>query len=281
MIDEKKDGNMDEYDADSYMRSLLVSNPLRESTLGEAIRTLHLPIGSRGLDVGCGIGLPTLQLAEAVGPSGHVTGLDVASDFLTCGREIVKKGGLSDRIFFQEGDMSNLPFDDDTFDWVWSSDFVGYSPMEPLPLLRELVRVVKPGGTVAILVWSSEQLLPGYPLLEARLGATSMGIAPFIKGKKPEKHFLRALGWFIELGLEEPTARAFVGSACAPLSDDLYNALKALIEMRWPGVESELEPEDLKEFQRLCKPESPDFILNLLDYYSFFTESMFWGRVPR
>ena len=281
MRNEKKDVKKGESDTDSYMQSLLVSNPLRESTLFEAIQTLHLPLGSRGLDVGCGIGLQTLQLAEAVGPSGHVTGLDVAPEFLIRGREIVKKGGLSERIFFQEGDMNNLPFDDDTFEWAWSANCVGYGPWEPLLPLKELVRVVKPGGTVAILVWSSEQLLPGYPLLEARLGATSMGIAPFIRGKKPKMHFLRAMGWFIEVGLKEPTARAFVGSACAPLCDDLYNALAALIEMRWPGVESELEPEDLKEFQRLCKPESPDFILNLPDYYAFFTESMFWGKVPK
>ena len=68
----------------------------------EEIETLHLPLGGRGLDMGCGIGLQTLQLAEAVGPSGHVTGLDVASEFLIFGRGIVKKGGLFERIFFKK-----------------------------------------------------------------------------------------------------------------------------------------------------------------------------------
>ena len=268
-------------DMDSYAQRLAVSNPLVEPIIPSAIQALQLPPGSRGLDAGCGIGLQTLSLAEAMGPAGHVTGLDLSPQFLVHAREIAEKAGLSERISFQQGDVSRLPFDDDTFDWVWSANCVGYHPAEPLPLLRELTRVAKPGGSVAILAWSSQQLLPGYPLLEARLNATSSGIAPFIKGKRPESHFLRALGWFREAGLEEPTARTFVGDAHAPLSDDMRSALMSLLDMRWPGVQSELTPEDWAEFQRLCQPESPDFILDLPDYYAFFTYSMFRGKVAK
>jgi len=91
---------------------------------------------------------------------------------------------------------------------------------------------------------------------------------------------LCALGWFRDAGLEEPTARTFAGDAYAPLTHDLRNALIALFQMRWPEVETELTKEDWAEFQRLCLPESPEFILNHPDYYAFFTYSMFWGRVP-
>jgi demethylmenaquinone methyltransferase/2-methoxy-6-polyprenyl-1,4-benzoquinol methylase len=159
-------------------------------------------------------------------------------------------------------------------------DCVGYAPIEPLPLIRELKRVVKPGGKVAVLAWSSQQLLPGYPSLEARINATSAGIAPFVKGKSPEKHFLRALGWFRDAGLEALTAQTFVGAVHAPLSDNVRAELLSLFQMRWPGVQSELIPEDWAEFQRLCQPESPDFILNLPDYFAFFTYSVFSGIVP-
>jgi demethylmenaquinone methyltransferase/2-methoxy-6-polyprenyl-1,4-benzoquinol methylase len=175
--------------------------------------------------------------------------------------------------------VRQLPFDDASFDWAWSSNCVGYAPLEPLPLVKELARVVKPGGRVAINAWSSETLLPGYPGLEARLGATTAGIAPFVEGKRPGLHFTHALGWFREAGLEDPTARTFVGDAHAPLSEDLRRALIALFDMRWPGVESELTPEDRAEYRRLCLPESPDFILNPPAYYAFYTCSMFHGRV--
>ncbi|MGD0205756.1 MAG: class I SAM-dependent methyltransferase [Dehalococcoidia bacterium] len=174
---------------DAYARRLVVSEPLIEPVIRSAIQALQLHQGSRGLDAGCGIGLRALLLAEAVGPAGHVTGLDLSPQFLVHAREIAEKAGLSERISFQQGDVNRLPFDDDTFDWAWSANCVGYQPAEPLPMLTELTRVVKPGGSVAILVWSSQQLLPGYPLLEARLNATSSGIAPFVKGKRPKLHF--------------------------------------------------------------------------------------------
>ena len=266
--------------ADTYIQRLIVSNSLREPTLHEMVSALYLPSGSRGLDAGCGVGLQCIQLAEEVGPAGHVTGLDMMKEMLVYGREMVKNAGLSDRISFREGDITNLPFEDNTFDWAWSVDCVGYGPWDTKKMLRELMRVLKPGGMLAIAAWSSEKLLPGYPQLEARLGATSAGIAPFVYGKDPSRHLHRTLGWFHELELKDCRADAFAGSAYAPLDDGVRQALKELIEMRWPDVASDLSPEDLAEYRRLCLPESPDFILNLPDYFALFTYTMFRGRLP-
>ncbi|WP_300672176.1 class I SAM-dependent methyltransferase [Desulfoluna sp.] len=267
-------------DMNLYMQSLLVANPLRESTLRTVIETLQLPLGSSGLDAGCGIGLQCMLLAEAVGSTGHVTGLDISPELLNRGKEIVKEAGLSERISFQVGDVTNIPFDNETFDWAWSADCIGYGPWEPLPLLKELSRVVKPGGMVAISGWSSENLLPGYPRLEAHLRSTSGGMAPFIHGKSPKTHFLRALSWFREAGLKEPNAKVFANSFHAPLRRDIRNALVDLFTMRWPEGELELSSEDLEEFRSLCQPESPGFILNLSNYYAFFTHTLFWGKTP-
>ena len=267
-------------DTDTYIQSLMESNPLREPLLRSMIQVLGLPKGSRGLDAGCGIGLQALLLAEAVGPTGHVAGLDLSPAFLCYAKEAVKASHLSDRIFFQAGDVGKLPFDDDTFDWVCSIDCVGYPVDDLLPLLRELARVVKPGGMVAILGWSSQCLLPGYPLLEARLNATGSGLAPLVKGKRPESHFLRALGWFGKAELKKVEARTFVGNVQAPLNDDIRSALISLFQMLWGEPQAGLSQEDWAEYQRLCQPESPEFILNLSDYYAFFTYSMFRAEVP-
>ena len=268
-------------DTDIYIKQLAESNPLREPTLRSAIQALELPPGSQGLDAGCGIGLQVLWLAEAVGSAGHVTGLDISGEFLLHAKEVVKKSGLSEQISLKEGDVNKLPFDDDTFDWVWSSDCVGYPTGDLLPLLKEIARVVKPGGTVAILAWSSQQLLPGYPLLEARLNATCSALIPCVKGKKPESNFLRALGWFCHAGYEEPTVQTFVGDVHVPLSEDIRTALISLFQMLWGEPQPGVSQEDRAEYQRLCQPDSPDFILNLPDYYAFFTYSMFSGKVAR
>jgi SAM-dependent methyltransferase len=269
-------------DTDMYIRRLAESNPLREPVLCSAIQALQLPKGSRGLDAGCGIGLQALLLAEAVGPEGDVTGLDLSAEFLVHAEEIAKTAGMSERITFREGDVNTLPFDDDTFDWVWSADCVGYpTATRPVPLLMELARVVKTGGTITILAWSSQCLLPGYPLLEARLNATCSACAPYVKGKSPGLNFLRALAWFHDAGLEESTAQTFVGDVHSPLSDQIRTALISLFDMLWGKPQPEASKEDRAEYDRLCRPESADCILNLPGYYAFFTYSLFRGKVAK
>ena len=268
-------------DMDTVAHKLYLSDFLREPVIRSAIQALQLPSGSRGLDAGCGIGSHTLLLAEAVAPAGHVTGLDLSPEFLVHARERAKTSSLWNHVSFQEGNVNRLPFDDDTFDWVWSSDCVGYPVGESLPLLKELARVVKSGGSVAILGWTSQQLLPGYPLVEARLNASSSWIATIGKGSRPESHFLRMLGWFRKAGLEGPKARTFVGDVHAPLSDDIRSALLMFFKMLWEEPQSEVAQEDRAEYQRLCQPASPDLILNLPDYYAFFTYSMFRGKVAK
>jgi len=264
---------------EAYAQSLISSNPLREPTIRSAIQALHLPVASKGLDIGCGIGLQTLLLAEIVGPDGQVTGLDPVPEFLSRGQKIITEAGLANRISFRKGTAASIPFDNDTFDWSWSADCVGYGPWDPLPLVKEMRRIVKPGGTVALIAWSSEQLLPGYPHLEAQLKTTSAGIAPYEKGQKPEKHFSCALSWFREPGFINCQAQVFAGSVFTPLKPEIRKALVSLFDSRWQGVEKELAKTDLAEFQRLCKPDSADFILNQANYYAFFTYSMFWGIV--
>ncbi|KPK76719.1 MAG: hypothetical protein AMJ79_05615, partial [Phycisphaerae bacterium SM23_30] len=119
MADEKKSPESHGSDPDGYAHMLYLSNLIREPALQAAIRKLQLPGGSYGLDVGCGVGLHTPLLAAAVGPTGRVTGVDISEDFLSRARQTVKKHSLTERISFQVGNINQLPFDDDSFDWLW------------------------------------------------------------------------------------------------------------------------------------------------------------------
>ena len=268
-------------DADLIIQNLLEANPLREPTLCSIIESLRLPRGSHGLDAGCGIGLQAFLLAEAVGPEGQVTGLDILPELLSYGEDLASRAGLSERVTFRLGDVSCLPFEDNTFNWAWSADCIGYPAGDLVPLLQELMRVVKPGGSLVLLGWSSQQLLPGYPLLEARLNATCSGYLPFFKEKSPEVNFMRAVRVFQNAGLEKVTAQTVVGDVRAPLQSGERTALTSLFQMLWGAPQPEASTEDWKEYKRLCLPGSTEFILDVPGYYAFFTYTMFCGRVPK
>lgn len=271
--------NYEVLSTEKYLRSLYVSNALREPIIRTAISQLGLPSGSNGLDIGCGIGLYTLLLAETVGFNGQVLGIDATKEFLEKACSLTSDKNLENRVTFKKADASKLPFQDNTFDWAGSMDFIGYGNQDPTSLLREAHRVVKPGGMVFILIWSSQMLLPGYPLLEARLNATSSGVAPFKATMPPELHFMRALNWFHQVGFIEPTLRTFVSDISTPLSPEMRIALTELFQMRWGKTHLEVSSEDWGKYQRLCHPDSPNFILNVPEYYAFITYSLFCGKV--
>jgi ubiquinone/menaquinone biosynthesis C-methylase UbiE len=267
--------------ADLYIQDLLVSNPLREPLICEIIESLGLRAASHGLDAGCGIGLQSMLLLDAVGLNGHVTGLDILPKLLAYGQNVVEQAGVAEHITFRQGDIHHLPFDDDSFDRVWSMDCIGYPAAELMPVLNELKRVIKPGGEIFLLGWSSQQLLQGYPLLEARLNGTCSGYLPFLKDRKPESNFMRALSVLQQAGLEDVMAHTFVGDIQGPLEDDQKNALTSLFDMLWGTRQLEVSQEDWNEYQRLCKPTSADFILDIPGYYAFFTYTLFQGNVVK
>jgi demethylmenaquinone methyltransferase/2-methoxy-6-polyprenyl-1,4-benzoquinol methylase len=255
---------------------------LTEPAVRSAISTLHLSVGSRGLDAGCGIGTHTLWLVEATSPGGHVTGIDISRECLARAEETADKSELAAQISFQYGDMGDIPFDNDAFDWAWNADTLWpVGGKDPRLLVRELVRVVKPGGIVAILFWSSQKLLAGYPLLEARLNATCAANFPYTDSTKPELHILRAQDWLQKAGLDAPQACTFVADIHAPSDEAARDALEGSFQMLWGKAEPEVTPADWAEFQRLCQAGSPNFILNLPDYYAFITYSLFWGKVTK
>ncbi len=254
--------------------------PLRRPVVQAVLHAFPLPEASRGLDVGCGIGLQTLQLARAAGPGGHVTGMDISPSFLEAARDLARQAGLLERVSFQPGSWSMMPFERGAFDWVWSMDAAGYAPGDPLSILRELARVVRPGGRLVLGYWSSQCLLPGYPALEARLNASPAGIAPFRNDARPEDHFLYTLGWMQQAGLVEARASTFAHTVTAPLSPELREALAGLFAMRWGSAGEDVSPADWQAYLRLCRAGSPDCILNSPAYCAFFTYTVFAGMVP-
>jgi ubiquinone/menaquinone biosynthesis C-methylase UbiE len=266
---------------DAAAKMLDCMEPLRRPMVQAIIAASVLPEGSRGLDVGCGIGLQTLLLAQAAGSNGQVTGMDISTAFLEAARGLAWQADGVERVAFQQGSWNKIPYDKCTFDWVWSMDAAGYAPHEPISTIHELARVIKPGGRLILGYWSAQCLLPGYPALEARLNASPAGIAPFMNNARPEAHFLHTLRWMEQAGLVNTRAETFVQTVSAPLAPNLRDALTELFAMRWGMAERDVSPEDWQAYLHLCQAGSPEFILNSPGYYAFFTYSVFYGTVPK
>jgi SAM-dependent methyltransferase len=99
------------------------------------------------LDVGAGSGTISVTLAKAV-PEGRVTAIDLNKDVLPRAQAVAELAGVSN-IEFQQADAYKLPFADSSFD-VTHCHQVLYSLKSPLDALREMLRVTKPGGIVAV-----------------------------------------------------------------------------------------------------------------------------------
>jgi ubiquinone/menaquinone biosynthesis C-methylase UbiE len=267
-------------DSKHYARLLLETDVLREHVMSRAVEWLALPKASRGLDAGCGVGSQTFLLAKAVGPGGHVTGLDISEELLSIARERSHGAGVGGTVEFRKGDINHIRFEPDTFDWAWSADCAGPGTGDPLCQVERLARIVRPGGAVCVLAWSAQNLLPGYPGLEARLNASPAGIAPFKQGMKPEAHFFRARVWLEKAGLEDVWAKTFVSDIQPPLSEATRHAMMLLFDMRWGDEPGEVNDEDRRLYKHLTDPGSPNFILDQPGYYAFFTYTAFRGKKP-
>jgi SAM-dependent methyltransferase len=103
--------------------------------------------GMRLLDVGCGPGSITRGLAERVAP-GEVVGLDLSRDTLEAARQEAAARGIGN-VSFQAGSVYELPFPDASFDVAYAHQVFQHL-RERAAALREMLRVVRPGGLVAV-----------------------------------------------------------------------------------------------------------------------------------
>ena len=102
--------------------------------------------GMKVLDAGSGLGGPARFLAETY--DCEVVGVDLTPSFVTIAEMLTERTGLQDKVSFQVGDLTALPFADASFDVVWTQHVV-MNIHAARPLYREIRRVLKPGGKFA------------------------------------------------------------------------------------------------------------------------------------
>ncbi len=115
----------------------------------KAVRALELDPGARVLDLATGTADLAILTARKT-PGASVVGLDPAERMLAVGRTKTEKAGLDDRVELITGDAQKLPFPDDSFDGVTIAFGIRNVPDRP-KALREMARVTRPGGRIAVL----------------------------------------------------------------------------------------------------------------------------------
>ncbi|GGN79996.1 hypothetical protein GCM10010112_55050 [Actinoplanes lobatus] len=129
-----------------HHESVLRSHRWRTAENSAAYLLPHLSSGISLLDVGCGPGTISAELAELVAP-GRVTALEQTGEALGLARAEIARRGLAN-VDFAVGDVHALDFPDDSFDVVHAHQVLQHVA-DPVQALREMRRVTRPGGVVA------------------------------------------------------------------------------------------------------------------------------------
>jgi len=160
----------------------------------------HLEPGMRLLDAGCGPGSITLGLAEAVAP-GEVVGVDISADVLVAARHLAGERGVTN-VSFEQHHLRALPYADASFDAVFVHAVLQHLD-EPVRALREMFRVMKPGGVIGVadadhdgaLMWPDDPLLKrSDEVTTAVRGEGDVHVGKKLRGLLAEGGFVNVIG---------------------------------------------------------------------------------------
>ena len=206
---------------------------------------------ARVLDVACGTGVLTRAAAMQVGAPTSVVGVDPNPGMLTVARQ------LNDEIDWRQGTAEALPCDDSSFDHV-VSQFGMMFFVDRSRAIEEMLRVLVPGGRLAIAVWDSLENSPAYSreveLLDRMAGSAAANAlrAPFVLGDRGE---LRAL--VEDAGALDPKAITPMGRANFPSIRSMVEAdLRGWLPVMGVDLEEDLIQAVLAEAER----ELADFV---------------------
>lgn len=259
-------------------------NRFQEPEARRIIADLDLPKASRGLDVGCGVGLYGLWLAEAVGSGGQVIGMEPQAERVDAARSLVGHRLEPGRLEFRVGDGTAIPLADRSVDWIWCGDVLHHI-LDTEGALREFLRVGRPGGRIVIKESQvlSALFLPGHPELERRIQLAEIrrtleegGGRSFQERRQTTMASLR------KVGLVEPSFRTYLLERRAPLGPTDHDYIQHTVFTRNWGerIRDLLTADDWAKRSALCEADSRDNALLSPDYFCLYPITLFTARIP-
>ncbi|MEK9659376.1 MAG: methyltransferase domain-containing protein [Chloroflexota bacterium] len=269
------------YYADSLHNNDLLYAPVYR----QVVDWLAIAPGAQAMEAGSGAGGFTVVLAQAVGPDGQVTALDANEQLLGVARDSVEKAGLGARVRYAAGDLAALPFPDGSFDLTWSSRTVHHLA-DQVGALRELARVLRPGGRLALREGGMRpNFLPddvgiGAPGLNDRIHAAhSAWFGANVRGEGATRYPYGWLHALREAGLKDVGARTFLLEATAPFTDAQVKYMARQLK-RWTEDGERrhyINKDDMATLTQLADPASDHYVFGRDDLHLVETVSIYVG----
>jgi ubiquinone/menaquinone biosynthesis C-methylase UbiE len=226
--------------------------------LRQIIADLKLPLHSRVLDVACGDGAYSRLLAERLESQGIVIGADLSAAYL----KVAQKNSGAESEFLVAG-IESLPFAARSFDVAWCAQSLVSLP-KPLAVLREMLRVLRPGGLAVVLENDSlhELILPWPEELELAIRAAEWRAYRATK-KSPQKRYLgrRLSSLMRRAGMISIERKTYATDRVAPFSQSermfLDHHLQTLRITVWPYLAKKYQC----KFDRLVQRDSARYLL--------------------
>lgn len=124
-------------------------HPQFSKMLRDYVDAMHIGGTAKVLDIGCGTGLAARAIARRPSFDGTITGIDLSPYLITAAKRLAAEEGVAARLEFRTGDVRELDFPDNSFDALVAHTLLSHVE-NPLSVLKEAARVVKPGGTIGI-----------------------------------------------------------------------------------------------------------------------------------
>jgi ubiquinone/menaquinone biosynthesis C-methylase UbiE len=237
-----------------------------EPELEAAIRRYDLAPDAQVLDSPCGDGFYTNLFARRM-QGGTLVAADLSPAYLDRARRALRDDSPELEVRFVKADAYKLPFEDDTCDLVWCAQSM-ISLDDPRRAIREMARVLKPGGRLAVLETDEYHhvLLPWPVSLELAIQKAVRAVCKqrFGSGEKfAQSRKLRAE--FLEAGLTPLGKRTIVADRVAPFKPADRAFLTHHFEHLRKFVQPELKTSELDELNKFTSADDPESFLNRAD----------------
>lgn len=263
-----------------YATMLAAYHRAFEVELRRMIAAAWPPAARRVLDLACGDGSYSAWLAEQGGPSVEVCAVDLKKNWLDLAQHTAEHAGADDQVRAVAASALALPFDGETFDFVWCAQSL-YSLPDTMAVLVELRRVLRPGGTIAVLENDTlhQVLLPWPAELEVKVRAAELAAnrqassdaEKFYVGRELRRTLLRA-------GFVDCHKRTYATDRFGPLTGHERTFIMEYLHALRLSVAPHLAANQLAELDRFIS--GPDALVDDEEITVTCLDHVVWGVKP-